>query len=93
MDGLIGIVVGVIVVCLWMGRLIRLVKAKSGNIEERREALYELGCDAWNWSNNQNCSNRAYNKDKAIEYWIQAADLGHEGAQDKLRMVQIRHGG
>lgn len=72
--------------------------AKSDNIEERREALYELGDRAWSYATSEDRdgrkthSQRERSKDRAIEYWLEAAELGHEGAMNKLRMAQIRRG-
>ena len=68
--------------------------AESDNIEVRREALYELGNDAWNLAHTNNPKMTSVERDKyknwAVEYWVQAERLGHEGAADKLLMAQIR---
>ena len=69
-------------------------KAKSDNIEVRREALYTMGNEEWakatGYSNERTPVDRARRKDQAVKYWIQAAKLGHEDAADKLLMAQMR---
>ena len=69
---------------------------ESDDIEVRSEALYQLGNDEWAGATSNNDSmtheQRKSKKDAAVEYWIQAGKLGHEGAMDKLRMAQIRRG-
>ena len=68
--------------------------AESDDVEVRREALYQLGNQEWDWAHGDNPkmthADRDRHKNKAVEYWLQAERLGHEGAADNLLMAQIR---
>lgn len=80
--------------------------AKSDDITVRAKALYELGCEEWQTGYKRGELYTGgligfivygrigfpHSKEVAIEHWLQAANLGHEGAIDKLNMAQIRRG-
>ena len=101
MDGYIYVLlaIGALFVVIVVGRYLKKLPklhedAESDDIEVRREALYQLGNNAWERStresNTMTPADRERRKNEAVEYWIQAAKLGHEGAADKLLMAQIR---
>ena len=84
----------------------RHARAKSGDRDTKAQALYELGNERWDVLNGKiglihflisgsiplELGSKEHVREQAVNYWIEAANLGHQGAEDKLTMVRtLRH--
>jgi hypothetical protein len=60
-------------------------------VQEDREAMFALGHSFWHGLNVENASELDIENAsaKAVELWIRAATLGHDGAQKKLAALYI----
>lgn len=84
----------------------RRARAKSEDRNSKAQALYELGNEKWDALNGKiglihflisgsipfELGSKERMREQAVNYWILAANLGHQGAEDKLTMVRtLRH--